>query len=511
MAVAALVFLESVRMDSATLHRSWQSVCEAVKNRPEGDPAQVTAFFSRLQPQAMSEGFLMLTADNDFIRRWVETHYREPISQALQTLFGMPFTVVIEVSEPTDAPVQATAPAPAPISTPVVATPPVPVPQEAEPAAPPADTTLGKPNVQENTPAGKTSSALTPHATLTFENFVVGDSNHMAYSMALSVAEQPGKTPLNPLFIYGRSGLGKTHLMKAIQNYIFETQPYLNTLYIDAAELLSEYMEASAAHDKEKLSFKNFKTRYEEADVLLVDDIQYLQGKTQTLNMFFQIFNNLIQRGKQIVLSADRAPKNIDIDERYHSRFGEGGIVDIQPPELETKLGIVKLFISEYAKSEGMPDFTVPQEIQTYIAEISSSNIRELKSAVTKVIYQMTFFHKDSLTIDEVHELLQNHFSGGPSKNLTVEDIQKEVEGFYKISHSDLVGPKRARNVTYPRHVAIYLCRQILDLPFTYIAKKFNRDHTTAMHSVYVVEDQIKSSREFQEELDTLRKLIREA
>ena len=349
-----------------------------------------------------------------------------------------------------------------------------------------------------------------PTSTLTFENFVIGDSNRMAYSMAVNVAEMPGKTPLNPLFIYGKSGLGKTHLMRAIQNYICETQPYLRTVYVDSAELLSDYMDASAAHDKEKSSYRNFKTHYEDADVLLIDDIQYLQGKKQTLDIVFQIFNKLISQGKQIVLSADRAPKNIDIDERYHSRFNQGGTIDIQPPEVETKLGIVRSFIDEYRTTEGGEYFSVPEDIQEYIAENSSSNIRELKSAVTKVIYQMTYFNNPHITIGEVRMLLENHFSGGNSRNLTVEDIQKEVETFFKIKHSDLVGKSRTRNVAYARHIAIYLCRTLLDLPFGEVGKRFNRDHSTVMHSVATVENMMKNSREVQEELEALKQIIRE-
>ena len=247
----------------------------------------------------------------------------------------------------------------------------------------------------------------------------------MAYSMAVAVAEMPGKAHLNPLFIYGKSGLGKTHLLRAIQNYVNETMPRLSTIYVDSAELLSDYMEASAAHDKEKSSYKNFKTRYEEADVLLIDDVQYLQGKKQTLDIVFQIFNKLTTQGRQVVLSADRAPKNIDIDERYKSRFNSGGTFDIQPPEIETKLGIVKSFVEEYKENEGKADFSIPEDIQMYIAESSSSNIRELKSAVTKVIYQMTFFNQPDLSLDDVRALLENHFSGGPSRRLTVADIRR--------------------------------------------------------------------------------------
>lgn len=607
-------------MDSGKLAENWNAVCDRVKSYPGIDPSQVNAFFSRLQPQAMSEGFLMLTADNDFIRSWIERHYHSSITQALTDLFNVPFTVIIEVDPnqaanaapasgstgtnvapaasaapasaaapvrttagamhpanqmPAQAPAAASAPdasgaaqAPAMASTANTSVPrQVPagiaadvsagnhgaVPSESafdsaaphaapEPAseidvaaavnplpsygAPAAVGTAGAAvpvssaaaAAVDPSPACEASGAEEqeqtqqerPTSTLTFENFVIGDSNRMAYSMAVNVAELPGKTPLNPLFIYGKSGLGKTHLMRAIQNYICETQPYLRTVYVDSAELLSDYMDASAAHDKEKSSYRNFKTHYEDADVLLIDDIQYLQGKKQTLDIVFQIFNKLISQGKQIVLSADRAPKNIDIDERYHSRFNQGGTIDIQPPEVETKLGIVRSFIDEYRATEGGEYFSVPEDIQEYIAENSSSNIRELKSAVTKVIYQMTYFNNPHITVGEVRTLLENHFSGGNSRNLTVEDIQKEVETFFKIKHSDLVGKSRTRNVAYARHIAIYLCRTLLDLPFGEVGKRFNRDHSTVMHSVATVENMMKNSREVQEELEALKQIIRE-
>ncbi len=607
-------------MDSGKLAENWNAVCDRVKSYPGIDPSQVNAFFSRLQPQAMSEGFLMLTADNDFIRSWIERHYHSSITQALTDLFNVPFTVIIEV-DPSQAANAAPASgstgtniAPAASAAPASAAAPVrttagamhpanqmPAQAPAAASAPgasgaaqaPAMASAANTSVPRQVPAGIAADvsagnrgavpsesafdSAAPHAapepaseidaaaavnplpsygapaavgtagagvpissaaaaavdpspaceasgaeeqeqtqqerptsTLTFENFVIGDSNRMAYSMAVNVAELPGKTPLNPLFIYGKSGLGKTHLMRAIQNYICETQPYLRTVYVDSAELLSDYMDASAAHDKEKSSYRNFKTHYEDADVLLIDDIQYLQGKKQTLDIVFQIFNKLISQGKQIVLSADRAPKNIDIDERYHSRFNQGGTIDIQPPEVETKLGIVRSFIDEYRTTEGGEYFSVPEDIQEYIAENSSSNIRELKSAVTKVIYQMTYFNNPHITVGEVRALLENHFSGGNSRNLTVEDIQKEVETFFKIKHSDLVGKSRTRNVAYARHIAIYLCRTLLDLPFGEVGKRFNRDHSTVMHSVATVENMMKNSREVQEELEALKQIIRE-
>lgn len=509
-------------MDSKKLEEVWQDICNKVKSYENVDPSQITAFFSRLHPQAMSEGFLMLTADNDFIKTWTERHYVEILKRALKDIYHVSFTVLIEVDDtlaPESIPVQSVT-----INTKA----------SLEKQENPQNITSDHSEVstfqtnkedrqehsqyiQKDTPAvaiEKTSvpalDPTDPNSTLTFENFVIGDSNRMAYSMAVAVAEMPGKAHLNPLFIYGKSGLGKTHLMRAIQNYIKGAMPYLSTIYVDSAELLSDYMEASAAHDKEKSSYKNFKTRYEEADVLLIDDVQYLQGKKQTLDIVFQIFNRLTTQGHQVVLSADRAPKNIDIDERYKSRFNSGGTFDIQPPEIETKLGIIKSFIQEYRDSEGYEDFTISDDIQMYIAESSSSNIRELKSAVTKVIYQITFFNQPYLNLSDVRVLLENHFSGGPSKRLNIDDIQKEVETFYKISHADLIGKKRTRNIIYARQIAIYLCRQMLDLPFNDIGKKFNRDHSTVMYSVTNVEEKMKENRELREELETLKQIIRE-
>lgn len=503
-------------MDSSNIQQAWLDICEQIKKYEGVDSTQINAFFSRLVPQAISDGFLMITADNEFIKTWIERHYLEFIRQALQDLYHMPFTVLIEIDESAakNAPIPVNPVPVQPISTSEnVVYVPVQQHQEQFHSNYPAQNVLTK---EENyidvykEPKPLSDQTNNPTSMLTFENFVIGDSNRMAYSMAVSVAEMPGKAHLNPLFIYGKSGLGKTHLMRAIQNYIHETQLNLRTVYVDSAELLSDYMDASAAHDKEKTSFRNFKTHYEEADVLLIDDVQYLQGKKQTLDIVFQILNKITDMGKQVVLSADRAPKNIDIDERYKSRFNSGATFDIQPPEIETKLGIVKSCIQDYKENEKKPDFNIPENVQIYIAEISSSNIRELKSAVTKVIYQMVYFNQSTITLDEVKSLLENHFSGGSTKRLTIADIQKVVEEFYKVSHADLVGKKRTRNIIYARQIAIWLCRQLLDLPYNDIGKKFNRDHSTAMYSVSEVEKAIKESRELREEIELLQQKIKE-
>lgn len=538
-------------MDSETLNEQWARICAQVKSYQDIDPSQVSAFFSRLVPQAMSDSFLMLTADNDFIKTWVEQHYTEVIVRALRDLTGVVFAVAIAVDPTQEQRKSAAAGQPSPAAPLSAPSQPMPAPAPAQPAAttmeplpsqpiaasappPPAygaplsqaapfepSGMVAHPFVEDvvvdhyappapaplsQEPVAERSS--NPSSSLTFENFVIGESNRMAYSMAVEVAESPGRLPLNPLFIYGKSGLGKTHLMRAIQNYIEETRPSMRTVYVDAQDFVSKYSEAGAIKDQEKVSFRNFRAYYEQADILLLDDVQHLQGKKESMNMLFQLFNTLTSQGKQVVLSADRAPKNIQFDERLKSRFYSGGTIDIQPPEVETKLGIVKSFTDEFSRSEGLGNFTLSDDIQMYIAENSGSNIRELKGAVNTVIYRMIYCDRSDISIDEVRELLANHFTGGMSRSLTVEDIQREVENFFKVSHSDMVGPKRSQSIVRPRQIAIYLCRQLLDLPYGDIGKKFNRDHSTAIHSATSIEERLKTDRDTQEEIEVLQKII---
>lgn len=596
--------IEGLLMNTEEINQLWAEVCSRVKSYEGIIGPQVDALFSQLFPQAASDGFMMLTANTEFIKNFIERHYIDHIKRALEEIRGVPFDVLIGIDEsqapaaapvapaPAAAPAAAPAPNPAaqpaapaaavPAATPATASQPAIQPaasapvaqpiaaqQAATPAAtlpasetldaapaqaaampaqttaqinavqqvPPMQTSIAAPAStpdQQATAATAAPVAAAPQepapqvipadstasdqpapnnsvtSTLTFENFVIGDSNRMAYSMAVSVAETPGKPHLNPLFIYGRSGLGKTHLLRAIQNYINSNMPNLQVVYKDSNELLEDYMDASAAHDTEKSSYKNFKMYYEEADVLLVDDVQQLQGKKQTLDIMFQIFNKLTSQGKQVVLSADRAPKNIDIDERYKTRFNSGGTFDIQPPEIETKLSIVKSFIREYEDMEQSGPINMPEDVQICIAESSGSNIRELKSAVTNVIVKMKCGEGSDITVADVRKLLENHFSGGPSKRLTADDILKVTEDFFKVSHTDIVGKKRTRNIAHARQTAIYLCRQLLDIPYGDIGKKFNRDHSTIMYSVGNIEAKMKENRVAREEMEALRQIIRE-
>ena len=188
----------------------------------------------------------------------------------------------------------------------------------------------------------------------------------------------------------------------------------------------------------------------------------------------------------------------------------QGGTVDIQPPEVETKIAIVKSYINEYKRMNGNESLYIPEEIQAYIAENSGSNIRELKGAVTIVIYHLNLSGNDTISINEVRTLLEDHFMGMMSKNLTIEDIQKQVENYYKVKHSDLIGSSRSREVLFPRQIAMYLCRQLLDVPYANIGTKFGKDHSTVMHSVGKVESMLLQNRNVQEEVEVLKKLIKD-
>lgn len=514
---------------SNSLNEKWIDVCKTVCTYDDVNIPQFKAFIDRIIPQAMSEGFLLVTVQSDFMKKRIEQDFLEVIRRALQDLYGVSFVVEIDIDPTQDS--QGTFVSQNLQGSQAGSNQALPTMTSAEPTNMSVassdyshETNTSIANVEQEQGAMPAVAEIerdieisddepsnnNTFSTLTFENFVIGESNRMAYSLAVQVAEVPGSSLFNPLFIHGKSGLGKTHLMRAIQNYINETRPELKTVYADSEELVNSYTEASLTRDINKSSYNNFKKRYQEADILLIDDVQFFQGKSGTLDIFFQIFNKLISQNKQIVLSADRAPKNIDVEERYKTRFMQGSVIDIQPPEVETKLAIVKSYINEYKSTYPILEFKVPEDVQMFIAENSGSNIRVLKGAVNKVVYTITVEKRESMNIEDVKMLLENHFSQGMSRNVSIEDIQHEVEGYFKIKHSDMVGNGRSREVVFPRQIAMYLCKRMLDSTFNNIAKKFNRDHTTVMHSINKIENMLLSNRDLQEQIENLEKTINE-
>lgn len=484
------------------LEKLWTDLLGQLKSYPNVNASQVDAFFSRVQVQAAAGNFVMLTSDNSFIKNWIETHYLKDIKQSLRDLYGTDFDVQIEV-DPSAAPQQteatiastATARTTPTISSPVVV--------EIPKTTTPVQNELKEESQLTPEQNSNTASTLGGLNALTFDTFVIGDSNRMAYNMAVEVADHPGSTALNPLFIYGRSGVGKTHLLCAIKNYINEQYPDFDVCYIDSMELVNKYSDAAI-----EKNFKGFESFFQDKDILLIDDVQSLQNKTGTLDMLFRLFNSQIAKGKQFVFSADRAPKNIDIDERYTTRFNSGATIDIQPPDDETKRNIIRGFIKQYKKEEG-GSFEISDEVLDYIVENSSSNIRELKSAITNVIFTLKFNQGHEIKEEEIAQLLENHFLGGGKKRITIEIVQKSVEEFYSVSHKELIGKKRERRIVRPRQVAIYLCHELSESTLKTIGEAFNRDHTTVMHSCNLIDGQTQEDRNLREELEAIRGMIR--
>ncbi len=338
----------------------------------------------------------------------------------------------------------------------------------------------------------------------TFETFVVGESNKFARGAALAVAEQPG-TAYNPLFIYGKSGLGKTHLLVAIANYVQNNYPNMATRYVSANDFLNDYVEAT-----QRNQWASFNAKYHHVDILLIDDVQYLEGKDETINQLFNIFNEMYNQNKQVVLSADRAPKDIDMDERLRSRFASGMLVDVKPPDYETRLAIIR---NTYQRVQQSTTFTglIPENVLNWLAQSAGTNIREMEGAITRLVGNMNLTHKPEISVDEAQEILQDFFPDMEDAKVTIASVQAEVERYFKISHEDIVSNKRSKSITQPRHIAIYLSRIMTNESLMTIGKKFGgRDHTTVMHSYKKIEEDMQNNRLLYDQLEELRARIME-
>ncbi len=306
----------------------------------------------------------------------------------------------------------------------------------------------------------------------TFDTFVVGNSNRFAHAAAHAVAERPARA-YNPLFIYGGSGLGKTHLMQAIAYYLIQHNPGFNVVFVSTETFTNEFI-ASVRMGKAH----SFKNRYRNADALLVDDIQFISGKESTQEEFFHTFNSLFESGKQIILSSDRPPKDIPtLEERLRSRFEMGLITDIQPPDVETRIAILQY----KAQRENI---IVSDDVLFFIASRIHSNIRELEGALNKVIYYANINCLSTITPAIAAEALKGLLPDEPKKPVTIDTIQKVVADYYHLTVDDLKNKRRDRAIAYPRQIAMYLCRDILEEPLQKVGQEFGgRDHTTVLHA----------------------------
>lgn len=333
----------------------------------------------------------------------------------------------------------------------------------------------------------------------TFDNFVVGKSNQFVYAAAKSVAENPGQK-FNPLFIYGGVGLGKTHLLHAIGNYIKSAYPDKKIMYATCEKFTNDYIESLRAN-KDMANFE-FREKYRNLDVLMIDDIQFISNKTSTQEEFFHTFNDLYQRQKQIIIASDRPPKEIaTLEERLRSRFTSGLIQDIQTPDFETRVAILR-------KKAQQEKYSIDDEVINFIAEKIDTNIREMEGILSKVFFFATLLGKKSATLEEAYEAMKENMDEikeGLSPDMVIDTVCK----YFNISKNDIVGKKKNKEIVEPRMICIYLICELLDLPLVAIGKKFgDRDHTTIMHARDKITEQIKTNNKIKVYITDIKDLL---
>lgn len=407
----------------------------------EISPVSLTAWFDDATVVDFSGSVLTLHTPSDFKKEIIENRFLDPLHQALRELMSDEIQVVITTGE------------------------------------------------MEN--AGGENYGLTPDDEYTFDHFIVGNSNKFAHAAALSVANNPAQN-YNPLFIYGQSGLGKTHLLYAIAAVIRKTYPSYRIIYVKGEDFTNELISAIQEGD-----VQNFRGKYRMADLLLIDDIQFIAGKERTQEEFFHTFNALYESKKQIVLTSDRPPKEINtLEDRMKTRFEWGLLADIQPPDYETRMAIIR------AKADKL-GFALPPDVIQIIAETLHSNVRQIEGTVKKIqalhnlLGQEVSVELANRAIDEVR--------GSDAERLpTPPKILQAVANYYSIPVEQIVGSRRSKDTVQPRQVAMYLVRELTNYSLPEIGKVFSRDHTTVLHSINKIEDERKSSAEMDDIIKTL-------
>ncbi len=405
------------------------------------------------RPVSLHNDLLLVSVPNDFTKDWLISHYMKVINETLQNVSGNSYQVRF--------------------------------------IAPRLDEITDEDNFEDIAPLPQhkeqaaffTSSWLNPK--YTFETFVIGGSNRFAHAASLAVSEAPARA-YNPLFIYGGVGLGKTHLMHAIGHHVLELFAASRVMYISSEKFTNEFIN-SIRYNK-TVEFRN---KYRNIDVLLIDDIQFLAGKEQTQEEFFHTFNALHENNKQIIISSDRPPKEIPtLEDRLRSRFEWGLITDIQPPDLETRIAILR-------KKAAQEKVTVPSDVILYIANNIFNNIRELEGALISVIACSSLTNR-SIDLSLTEETLKNIIAGQEKPlMITIEHIQKETAQHFALKPEDLKAKKRSKNVALPRQVAMYLARELTDASLPRIGLEFGgRDHTTVMHAHRKVTMDIQQNRQ---------------
>ena len=331
---------------------------------------------------------------------------------------------------------------------------------------------------------------------LNFENFVVGNSNKFARTAAFAVAEHPGDT-YNPLFIYGKSGIGKTHLMHAIGNYIVENNPKLKVLYTTSEEFRNDYTRVSNPNENAMDVSNRFKQKYRNVDVLMIDDIQFLVNAKQTQEEFFHTFNELHRKNKQIIITSDRSPDDLKIlEERLRNRFAMGLPVDIFPPDFELRCRIIK------DKIKRLPNIQdkMADEAVEFIANSFDTDVRSLEGAINRLVAYTAMYVPDKIDLEFANNALKDFITKNPYVSNDIASIQKAVADYYSITVEVLKGKKRSANIAYPRMVAMYLCRMLTDESYPKIGLEFGgRDHSTVIHAVDRITNDLKDNSQLKE------------
>ena len=459
-----------------------------------------TEFRSWLDPISVlqvADGQAVIAAPSRMVRDWVSMHYADRLlslwraeNQTMRRLSVVVAKTPAAISAP---------PSPGPPRSPANGSGPVPLPHReasvdplrdrAAPLAAPAIAAIGE---------AQLSAALDPR--FTFENFVVGKPNAFAHAAALRVAQacvNPVHTvPFNPLFLYGGVGLGKTHLMHAIAWYVRKHTPGRKVIYLSAEKFMYQFIRA--------LRFRStidFKEQFRSVDLLMVDDVQFISGKDSTQEEFFHTFNALVDQNRQIVISADKSPSDLEgIEERVRSRLGWGLVADLHPTTYELRLGILQ----SKAEQSGVK---VPQKVLEYLAHKIASNVRELEGALTRIVAH-TQLVRHEITLDSVQELLRDLLRAN-ERRVTIEEIQKRVAEHFTIRQSEMTSERRARAVARPRQIAMYLAKQLTSRSLPEIGRKFGgRDHTTVLHAVRKIEELKETDAALAEDLELLRRML---
>ncbi|MHB8144303.1 MAG: chromosomal replication initiator protein DnaA [Vulcanimicrobiaceae bacterium] len=404
---------------------------------------------------------LLLAVHNNFARDWVENRLRAQIAEILSDVLGsevrIAFTVANEsaLSAPSPAGVAGGAPAP-------------------------------------GARAGDEFRAGNLNSRYTFEEFVVGNSNRFAHAASQAVAGAPARA-YNPLFLYGGVGLGKTHLMHAIGHRVMLDNPTANVVYVSSEKFTNEFI--IAIKNNQTLEFRN---KYRHVDLLLIDDIQFLEGKEQTQEEFFHTFNSMHESGRQLVISSDRPPKEIQtLESRLRSRFEWGLLTDIQSPDLETREAILR----KKAESEKIP---VPDEVTSFIAKVIPSNIRELEGALIRVV-AFASLTKSQITVDLAAEVLKNAVAQVPLRRVTVASIKEKVAKAHGLTVKELDTQRRDQRLAAPRQIAMYVCTKLTDCSLPQIAREFNKkDHTTVMYARDKVADQMQRDEAYRNKIRSM-------